>query len=134
MSFYSTNPKGAESLILNMQLGARSVFLSALVGLVVLAGTFFAAAAQASAVGPRNKSDCPNNTACLWEGPTFGGNRAFFAASDGGCHSLANINPRSAYNNTNNRILNFPTGVFVLFPLQSFSNLSSGYAGVMCIE
>lgn len=63
----------------------------ALVGVGVLPST---AAAE--------KSDCPAGYLCVWEGPTFGGNRAFFAGSETGTHTLAGIDPRSAYNHTGN--------------------------------
>jgi hypothetical protein len=113
----------------DVQLDKRNLLLSALVGLMMLVGAFFALTPEASAL---EKSDCPAGYVCVWEGPTFGGNRAFFAGSETGCHGLANINPRSAFNHTGNHGAIFP-GLVGLGPGESFSNLGSPYTGELCI-
>ena len=113
----------------NVQLDTRNVFLTALIALVVLASAFLALAPRALAA----KSDCPPADVCVWAGPAFGGDRAFFAGSDTGCHALAAINPRSAFNHTGTRVAVFP-GLTSLFPGESFSNLGSPFTGSLCIE
>jgi hypothetical protein len=49
-----------------------------------------------------NTSDCPAGFVCVWEGPTFGGQRSQWAGSETGTKTLENIDPRSAYNHTGN--------------------------------
>jgi len=113
----------------NVELDARNVLLSAFVALLVSASAFLALTPKAFAA----KSDCPAGDVCVWSGPTFGGSRAFFAGSETGCHSLAAINPRSAYNHTGNHVAVFP-GLTFLSPGESFSNLGSPFTGSLCIE
>jgi hypothetical protein len=101
---------------LNSHLEIRNVFVFALIAFSLLVSAFLALAPKASA----NKSDCPVGTICFWEGPTFGGNRAFFTTL--GFKSLANINPRSAYDNTSNGTVVFSeTTPVTLFAGQSYS-------------
>jgi hypothetical protein len=116
----------------SIQLDTRNVFLSALVALVVLAGALLVLAPTASA----NRSDCPLNTVCLWEGPTFGGDRAFFSENDEGCKPLNNIDPKSGYNRADSAIVSLSGGLFysVLWPGDDFENLSDGYDGQICID
>lgn len=87
----------------NVQVETRNVFLSALVAFVVLAGALFVFAPTASA----NREDCPAAKVCLWSGPTYGGSAAFFNGEDTGWHSLAEINPQSAWNHTGNHAVLF---------------------------
>jgi len=88
----------------NVQVANRNVFLTALVALVMLAGALLVFAPTASA----NREDCPAGKICLWAGPTYGGERAFFNGSETGCHSLASIDPQSIYNNTTGHTAEFP--------------------------
>lgn len=97
----------------------RSATLSALVSLALVASAFFAFAPAASA----DYGDCPSQKICLWAGPTYGGQRAFFDASDTGWKSLANIDPRSVRNNTSNRHVYFPEWGATWGPGQSQNNL-----------
>lgn len=118
---------------MDAQLSSRNLLLSGLVALALLASSFLMFAPNAAAL---DKSDCPSGKICLWAGPTFGGQQSFWNAWETGCHALANIDPRSAFNNTGNRIAQFTGGQFysLLWPSDSFSNLSSGYTGHMCIS
>jgi hypothetical protein len=113
----------------DVQVDARKIFLSALLALVVLASALLVIAPKASA----NKEDCPAGKVCLWAGPTFGGERAFFNGEELGCHSLASINPRSAWNHTGNKKVTFP-GLLVMFPGAEFSNLEPAWPGEICIS
>jgi len=80
----------------DVQVDPRNMFLGALLALVLLASAAFALTPTASA----NREECPAGRLCLWSGPTFGEARAFFNESETGCHSLANIDPRSGWNRT----------------------------------
>lgn len=112
---------------MNIQLDRSNVLLSGLVALV-FATAFFAFAPKAFA----EKSDCPAGDVCVWEGPTFGGGRAFFAGSETGCHALANINPKSAFNHTGNH-----TAILVnlagMAPGESISDITPAFQGELCI-
>lgn len=88
---------------MNIQLDIRNVFLSGLIALALLASAALTLAPQASA----DKSDCPSQKICLWSGQTYGGQQSFWNAWETGCHGLENIDPTSAYNNTNNRSATF---------------------------
>jgi hypothetical protein len=93
------------------------------------------AAGSATAAEPRVKSDCPLGKACLWEGPTYGGNRAFFS-EEKGCHSLANITPHSWYNHMSGGFMAFKPSngtEFLVFTGESFNN-QPGFSGTMCIN
>jgi hypothetical protein len=106
---------------------ARNMFVAALVGLVVLAGALFAFVPTASA----NREDCPAGRICLWNGPTFGEERAFFEASETGCRPLNNINPRSGWNRTS-RTAEFPLSR-TIGPGAEFSNIFP-WGGEVCIR
>jgi hypothetical protein len=108
-------------------LDRRSMWLAALVALV-LSCAFSAFATKASA----NRSDCPPGYVCLWEGPTFGGNRAFFPWFDTGTHTLEEINPRSAFNNTGNSTVLFQ-GTATLYPSYFWSERGY-YTGTIYIN
>jgi hypothetical protein len=102
---------------MNVQLDTRNVFLSGLIALVVLASAFLALASKASAV----LNDCPAGKVCLWAGQTFGGQQSFWNAWETGCHALANIDPQSIRNNTNNRTVTYPANVGPGLEYQFFS-------------
>lgn len=92
-------------------------------------------------VSPQVKEDCPPGDVCVWEGPTFGGNRAFFAGSETGTHTLENITPHSAYNHTGNHTAVFPEWYFgsccpnlILSPGQSESNRTSSHHTTLIIS
>lgn len=103
-----------------------------MVAFAAVASMFLALAPHALA----EKSECPSGYVCLWSGPTFGGERAFFPGGETGVHTLANIDPRSGWNHTGNKIVALTGGEFysVLFEGDSFSGLSSGYTGHISIE
>jgi hypothetical protein len=104
---------------------ARKAILSTLVALMVLTSALLVFAPAASA----NREDCPLGKVCFWEGPTYGGNRAFFEST--GCYSLGNINPRSAWNHTNSRIA-LLEGRPTLWPGDFFHD-QPAYGGSVCI-
>lgn len=113
---------------MNLQLEARKSVLSALIALAVLAGVcFLVSAPKASAV----KSDCPSGKVCFWSGPTFGGTQAFFEGT--GCKGLENIDPASAWNNTNNRTVTFSCCTIGLGPGGSYRERLP-YGGTICIS
>jgi peptidase inhibitor family I36 len=116
---------------MNTAPAARKAFLSALLTLVALTGVLLALSSPASA----NKEDCPPGKVCLWSGPTFGGEiRAFFNGEEVGCHSLENINPRSAFNHTGNHLAIFPEFI-TLGPGRSWENAPEpGWQFNMCIR
>lgn len=98
----------------------------ALLGLLV--AMTFALTTDASA----NRSDCPSGKICLWSGPTFGEQQAFF--EDTGCKPLNNIDPRSGFNNTNNRIFSLQQWPYAtIWWGESWSN-GSPYTGEICIS
>jgi len=110
-----------------VQAEARNVVLSILIALVVLASAALVLAPTASA----NKEDCPSGKLCLWSGPTFGEARAFFTESETGCHSLANIDPRSGWNRTSHLAI-FPY-IKTIAPGGEFKN-EFPWGGEVCIE
>jgi hypothetical protein len=114
---------------MDLQLDRTNAVLAAFVALVVLTGAFFALAPKAFA----EKSDCPAGDVCVWEGPTFGGNRAFFAGSETGCHSLANIDPKSAYNHTGNHAA-ILVNLAGLAPGEAISDITPAFTGELCIN
>lgn len=116
---------------MNNQLDTRSVFLSVLVALLMLASAFLALAPEVSA-GTTDKSDCPAGKICLWSGPTFGGQQSFWNGSETGCHALENIDPQSVYNHTGNHNATFP-GLGTIVPGSSFT-FSPAWTGSMCID
>lgn len=61
-------------------------------------------------VEPLNYQDCPEGAVCLWEGPTYGGSRAFFSGSETGCKPLNNISAHSVYDRSNHSIGIYFTG------------------------
>lgn len=117
---------------MSFELDRRSIFLGALIALVVLASALWAVAPKASA-GLLEKSDCPAGFICVWEGPTFGGNRAFFSGSETGCHSLANIDPKSAYNHTGNHTA-ILVGLTSIGPGGTVSDITPAFTGELCIS
>jgi len=112
----------------NLPVGARSTFLSAWVALVVMVSALLVFAPTASA----NREDCPAGKVCLWAGPTFGGERAFFNGEETGCHPLGSIDPRSIWNHTGNHTAIFPFSRTIR-PGESFANLFP-WGGEVCIE
>jgi Peptidase inhibitor family I36 len=112
----------------NVLADARNVLLGTVVALAMLAGALLVLAPTASA----NREDCPAGRICLWSGPTFGGDRAFFEGSATGCHSLANIDPRSGWNHTGNHTAEFPFSR-TIGPGASFSNIFP-WGGNVCIS
>lgn len=119
--------------MVSIPLDRRSVLVGVLIALIGLASALFAPAPSADA-SALDKSDCPSGKICLWSGPTYGGQQSFWNAWETGCHGLENIDPTSAYNNTNNRNATFP-GVLgsPLGPGQSFQFLNP-YTGSLCID
>jgi hypothetical protein len=95
----------------NIHAGTRKTVLSALVALAVLASTLLSFAPPASA----NREDCPAGSVCLWSGPTYGGQQAFFNGEDTGWHTLSNIDPESGWNHTGNHNVIFQETT-TLFP------------------
>ena len=112
---------------MNVEISTKTVLMSALSALAVLVVAFLAMAPKASAV----KSDCPAGYVCLWSGPTYGGQQAFFHGSELGVKGLANIDPRSGWNHTGNKIVALTGGEFysVLWEGDAFDNLTTGYTG-----
>lgn len=108
----------------------RSLLLSGLITLVLFCCALLAVAPKSFAV----TSDCPAGKICLWSGPTYGGDRSFWEASQTGCHALENIDPTSVRNNTDNRLATFP-GVLgsPLGHTKEFSFLNP-YTGQLCID
>jgi hypothetical protein len=75
----------------------RTVFLSALAALTLLAGALFVAAPKASA----SVSQCSGNKVCIWAGRNYEGKFDWWAASETGCHNHeGNPEVRSIYNKT----------------------------------
>jgi Peptidase inhibitor family I36 len=109
-----------------MELSLERKLLSGLLALALLVVAVAAYAPQAKA----DQSDCPGQTVCLWSGYTYGGSRAFFAASETGCHGLGAINPQSLYNNTSNRRVTWPVAVG---PGGTYQWLSP-WSGYVCFE
>jgi hypothetical protein len=104
---------------------------------ITLIGLYLTVApATSRAVEPLVKSDCPSQTVCLWEGPTFGGKQSFWHAYETGCHALTSINPQSLFNNTTNRTLKLPQlnqlGGNEFGPGVAY-HLASPYSGEACI-
>jgi hypothetical protein len=124
--------KFIRGIIVTVRLVKTNLLASALIAVAVVTGALLALAPKASAV----KSDCPFGYVCLWSGPTYGGSAAFFQGSELGVKSLANIDPRSAWNHTANKIVGVTGGSFesVLWEGGSFDNLSSGYTGHIVIN
>ena len=114
---------------MSVRLDTRLTLLSALVALTVMVGALLTFAPRASAV----LTDCPAGDICLWAGKFFGGQRAFFAGSETGCHSLANIDPLSMRNHTGNHTALFFPGPVGIGPSAEF-NFSPAYKGSMCID
>ncbi len=112
----------------NVHARPRNLFLTTMVAFVVMASALLVLAPAASA----NREDCPAGRICLWAGPTFGGDRAFFEGSDVGCHSLANIDPQSGWNHTGNHTAEFPF-TRTIGPGQEFHNIFP-WGGNVCIS
>lgn len=86
-------------------------------------------------IEPLVRSDCPTFKACLWEGPTYGGNRAFFEEEQS-CHSLANITPHSWYNHMVGWYMDFKESggnEFIIFEGE-FNNNQPAFHGTLCIH
>lgn len=108
----------------------KRMLLSGLIALALFSCALLAQPPKSFAV----TSDCPAGKICLWSGPTFGGDRSFWEASQTGCHALENIDPTSMRNNTDNRLATLP-GVLgsPVGHTQEFSFLND-YTGQLCID
>jgi len=76
---------------------ARKALVGALVALAVLAGALFIAASKASA----SRSQCSENTVCVWEQPNYEGRFSWWPEENWGCHTHVTNTPiRSTWNRT----------------------------------
>jgi Peptidase inhibitor family I36 len=89
----------------------RTVFVSALAALTLLACALFVAAPKASA----SISECPENSVCVWAARNYEGQFSYWAASEKGCHNHANNKEiRSIANWTGHKVE--VVGRFILEP------------------
>jgi len=107
-------------------LSAHKMFLRALVALALLGGTLFVAVPDAFA----SKSQCSENTVCVWENSNFTGKFSQWAASETGCHSHeGNPRIRSGWNRTGLKVRfggRFTLGPGLAFELGSGENPITG--------
>jgi hypothetical protein len=125
--YFNATRQPVKGPTMDVLLDRRRGFLGLLVAMIAVSGTLLALAPAASA----DKSDCPAGKICLWSGPTFGGQRSFWDASETGCHALENIDPQSAYNHTSNRHLEMQSFTTILH--QTSVGWGFEFTGGMCI-
>jgi len=107
---------------------ARKVSLGALVALAMLVGALFIATPQASA----ERSQCSENTACVWERSGYEGRFSFWGPNTG-CHNHeGNPSLRSVWNRTG-RTIEIP-GRFNIGPGGSISlgGSENSITGLVC--
>lgn len=109
--------------MMNIEGSAWVSLPAVMVALVLFAIAYLALAPHASA----NTTDCPSGKICLWSGPTFGGEKSFWNASETGCHALEGIDPQSLRNNTTNREVYSPVNVLAGLEYQWFSPYGGGF-------
>lgn len=116
---------------MNLHLNRTNAFIGAAIALIgITAILILTLAPKASAV----TTDCPAGYVCFWTGKQFGGQQAFFAGSETGCKSLANIDPGSMRNHTGNKSVTFFPAGTPIGPGSEIAFGDHGYTGSACID